>query len=42
MKIGENDVETDRDVLFANEAFVIGMLQAVSGSRVEGYPHASR
>jgi len=26
--------QTDRDVLFANEAFVIGMLQAVSGGAV--------
>ena len=26
--------QTDRDVLFANEAFVVGMLQAVSGGAV--------
>lgn len=26
--------QTDRDVLFANEAFVVGMLQAVSGAAV--------
>mgnify|MGYP000624982294 CR=1 FL=1 len=26
--------QTDRDILFANEAFVIGMLQAVSGGAI--------
>lgn len=31
LKTEMNVAQTDRDILFSNEAFVIGMLQAVSG-----------